>query len=220
LFTCSPHKLTFSIRPASGFVPQNSLGSSETSSFRPRSPDKNKQPRSNLPRSGWSNSHGDFSSPIVDFKFPSPISEIGNSTSLLSYNTPGSTTFAFGDRQPSTTTTESPIPFVFGVSKHSQSQSNRNAKDTRMVNERSPAKPLRPVVPNNQSPQMSQGVNPTKPAISNAPQFGQSSLPQSPLPKISQKHSDMFIQPKARPEHHREDPRQGRSVVMRVGLGH
>jgi hypothetical protein len=89
-----------------------------------------------------------------------------------------------------------------------------------MVNERSPAKaPLRPVIPNDQPPQMSQGSNPAKAVQANAPQFGQSSLPQSPLPKISQKNSSVFIQPKARPEHHREDPRQGRSICMSTGLG-
>ncbi|KAH8816166.1 SNF2 family N-terminal domain-containing protein [Xylogone sp. PMI_703] len=40
-------------------------------------------------------------------------------------------------------------------------------------------------------------------AKSNVPTFGQPSLPQSPLAKIHQKSSNLFIQPKARPEHHR-----------------
>ncbi|KAF8864829.1 hypothetical protein BDZ45DRAFT_581467 [Acephala macrosclerotiorum] len=89
-----------------------------------------------------------------------------------------------------------------------------------MVNERSPAKaPLRPVVPNEQhQSQPDASSKPTTQANlfassllpSSVPQFGQTSLPQSPLNRGSlgsSKQNSMFIQPKTRPELHRDSDR-------------
>lgn len=74
-----------------------------------------------------------------------------------------------------------------------------------MVNERSPAKvPLSTVVPNDQPPKPAEGSLYAPKPVSNVPQFGQTSLPQSPLHKALPKEKSVFIQPKARPEHHRE----------------
>ena len=76
----------------------------------------------------------------------------------------------------------------------------------KMVNERSPAKvPLHPVARPNEK-QHSQAEN-TYPAKPPQPQFGQPTMLHSPLSK--QKESGVFIQPKARPEHHREPPKPG-----------
>ncbi|KAH8684888.1 SNF2 family N-terminal domain-containing protein [Tricladium varicosporioides] len=72
-----------------------------------------------------------------------------------------------------------------------------------MVNERSPAKAaLRPVMPNEQ-PSPTTDSWTTKRAPINTPQFGQPTMPHSPLNRPTSKESGMFIQPKSRPEHHR-----------------
>lgn len=76
-----------------------------------------------------------------------------------------------------------------------------------MVNERSPAKaPLKPVVPNEQPSRMADHSYPSKPQPTTVPRFGQPTLPQSPLHRPAQKESSVFIQPKSRPEHHRDVP--------------
>jgi hypothetical protein len=76
-----------------------------------------------------------------------------------------------------------------------------------MVNERSPATaPLNPVIPNEQPPRMADPSYPSKPQPTTVPQFGQPTLPQSPLHRPAQKQSSVFIQPKSRPEHHRDAP--------------
>jgi hypothetical protein len=75
-----------------------------------------------------------------------------------------------------------------------------------MVNERSPAKvPLMAVGGNEQPVRQAEGGLPSKPAQSTVPQFGQPTLPQSPLYRPARKESSVFIQPKARVEHHRDD---------------
>jgi hypothetical protein len=74
-----------------------------------------------------------------------------------------------------------------------------------MVNERSPAKkPLNSVAANDQPPKMADPSYPSKPQATVVPQFGQPTLPQSPLHRPPQKETNVFIQPKARPEHHRD----------------
>jgi hypothetical protein len=111
-----------------------------------------------------------------------------------SYHTPPSLDFGGGIKS---TDSSCPIPFVFGASKTNQ---------RKMVNERSPAKaPLLPVVPNDQ-PQVRQAES-SKPPPFSVPQFGQPTLPQSPLHRMAPKQSSVFIQPKSRPEHHRDGDR-------------
>ncbi|KAH6713796.1 SNF2 family N-terminal domain-containing protein [Leptodontidium sp. MPI-SDFR-AT-0119] len=73
-----------------------------------------------------------------------------------------------------------------------------------MVNERSPAKaPLQAVMPNEQSPKQAESSHAPKPQ-STVPQFGQPTFPSSPLHRAPVKDSGLFIQPKSRPEHHRD----------------
>ncbi|KUJ23086.1 uncharacterized protein LY89DRAFT_679900 [Mollisia scopiformis] len=86
-----------------------------------------------------------------------------------------------------------------------------------MVNERSPAKaPLRPVAPNEQPQSQSDGSSKplpqpdlfsSRPPPSSVPQFGQPTIPHSPLNRGPSKQSSMFIQPTTRPELHRDADR-------------
>ncbi|CZR51961.1 related to RIS1-similarity to RAD5 protein [Phialocephala subalpina] len=142
------------------------------------------------------------------------LSDLGDSSSL--FNSPLS--FDFG-KAVKPTNKNSPIPFVFGVSSGSHLQKDR-ARTSKMVNERSPAKvPLRPVVGNEQ-PQSQPDASfktttqadlfASRPPPSSVPQFGQPTIPQSPLNKGSlgsSKQNSMFIQPKTRPELHRDADR-------------
>lgn len=129
------------------------------------------------------------------------LSELGDSSSLFSYKTPSD--YEFTGRPVPFSDTKSPIPFVFGVSNKPRSTSRY--KSRKMVNERSPAKaPLLPVMPNDQPPKQAQTSYPAKPA---QPQFGQPTMPHSPLHRPAQKHSNVFYQPKSRPEHHRPSDR-------------
>ncbi|PMD35524.1 hypothetical protein L207DRAFT_533640 [Hyaloscypha variabilis F] len=79
-----------------------------------------------------------------------------------------------------------------------------------MVNERSPAKPppkapLNAIMANEQPAKQIEGSYPFKATQSNVPQFGQPTLPHSPLNRApARESSSVFIQPKSRPEHHRE----------------
>ncbi|CZS96469.1 related to RIS1-similarity to RAD5 protein [Rhynchosporium graminicola] len=71
-----------------------------------------------------------------------------------------------------------------------------------MVNERSPAKaPLQPIILNEQPQKEAESSRSVKP--STVPQFGQPTFPSSPLHRAPVKDSGLFIQPKSRPEHHR-----------------
>lgn len=76
-----------------------------------------------------------------------------------------------------------------------------------MVNERSPAKvPLQAAAANevrraaDDVHRKALGSN----ALSSAPKFGEASLPQSPLFCPPPKEKSVFLQPKNRPEHHRD----------------
>lgn len=150
------------------------------------------------------NTIGSRETPSFSKRPPSPeqstnLSNIGDSSSLFSYRTPPAYEFAGSTDLDSEN--NSPIPFVFGASEPSKEQQGWN----RMVNERSPAKsPLNSIAPNDQPPKMADPSYPSKPQPTAAPQFGLPTLPQSPLHKHAQKESSVFIQPKSRPEHHRD----------------
>lgn len=132
------------------------------------------------------------------------LSELGDSSSLFSIKTDS-------DFEPTSTphlASNSPIPFVLGASKQHSRSLGKGQHKNKMVNERSPAKaPLRPVVPNDQPPRAAESEASSKPAQSTVPQFGQPTMPHSPLRRPAQKESSVFIQPKARPEHHRDSNR-------------
>jgi len=100
------------------------------------------------------------------------------------------------------------LPFVFGITSNGEQRRNTQRK---MVNERSPAKAVpRPGSSDNEkapAPKYNFSSN-----MAEAPRFGQSSLPQSPLhrnPSMKSKEDAMFIKPKSRPEHHRDVDRSG-----------
>ncbi|KAE8453441.1 hypothetical protein EG329_010302 [Mollisiaceae sp. DMI_Dod_QoI] len=148
------------------------------------------------------------------------LSDIGDSSSLFSYNSPVS--FGFGSAA-KPTDTNSPIPFVFGISAHAPRE-KRRTRTNEMVNERSPAKaPLRPVIPNEQAPTQSDSsfkpasqpdLFASRPPPSSVPQFGQPTLPHSPLNRGPSKQSSMFIQPKTRPELHRDSDRPAHTQLQ------
>jgi len=197
------HSIT-NIISRGGFTPHNTLGSKDNPVFTqssPYSPDLPPQPRA----AGHFQWDRQIDSPASIQKFYVPtLSDLGDSSSLFS-NTPPSFNFTGGIN---TKETESPIPFVFGAS---QEERRHLGRDNKMVNERSPAKaPLAPVVPNEQPPRMADSSFPAKPPPSSVPQFGQPTFPNSPLnrpqPQPQPKQSGMFIQPKSRPEHHRDAP--------------
>ncbi|CAL3962539.1 unnamed protein product [Diplocarpon coronariae] len=102
-------------------------------------------------------------------------------------------------------TPDRPISFVFGIS-----QVAEQVHDNVMVNERSPAKaPLQSVMPNQQYSKQSESSYAPKP-LSSIPQFGQPTILSSPLHRSAAKESNLFIQPKSRPEHHRDNERPAR----------
>lgn len=83
-----------------------------------------------------------------------------------------------------------------------------------MVNERAPAEaPLQAVMPNEQSQKQAQSSHAPKPQLT-VPQFGQPTFPSSPLHRAPAKDPGLFIQPKARPEHHREGEKPGMNMGM------
>lgn len=148
------------------------------------------------------------------------LSELGDSSSLFTFNSTAS--FEFGSAIKSTGN-NCPIPFVFGVSKEANLEPEQ-IRQTKMVNERSPAKatkaPLNPVMANEQPPKQSESSYPFKALQSNVPQFGQPTLPQSPLNRApARESSSVFIQPKSRPEHHRDGDKSGiRNLVLLIAL--
>ncbi|KAF4637665.1 hypothetical protein G7Y89_g424 [Cudoniella acicularis] len=209
------------------FAPHNTSSSQETPAFgdqrigcaSKRAPDSTNPSATTT----YSFSEGRFQSPENQQQSHN-LSDLGDSSSIFSFksfqtppssSTPGSTkhtsgplsspktppSFDFTGSVSNLNETDSPIPFVFGASKETS--------QNKMVNERSPAKaPLRPVMANEQPPRIPDGLA-SKPPQSAVPQFGQPTLPHSPLHRPVQKDSGLFIQPKSRPEHHREVDKLG-----------
>jgi hypothetical protein len=188
------------------FTPHNTLASTDRPSFsqrRDKSPDKSYKPQlevfAKTPTSADSLS----------------ICDLSSSSSLFSYNSRGSFEFGRANRPANL---NSPIPFVFGVNSSKSSQ-KRAIKTNKMVNERSPAKaPLRPVVPNDQPQSQADRSSKSipqpdlfasRPPPSSVPQFGQPTLPQSPLNRGPPKQSSVFLKPTTRPELHRDEDRPG-----------
>ena len=187
------------------FTPHNNIRSREPPSFRQRRPDSVDQQNDPYRYADYSIAASTTSDlpPFRRYSL-SPAStsgqhdsQLGDSSSPFSYKTLPS--FDFGSAIKSTQS-NSPIPFVFGAS------SPRHSNHIKMVNERSPAKA---VAPNELPSRQTETSVPAKPPQSSVPQFGQPTLPQSPLNRPPPKQSSVFIQPKSRPEHHRDGDRPG-----------
>lgn len=89
-------------------------------------------------------------------------------------------------------------------------RSRAQSAPRKMVNERSPAKaPLLPLGGNALPPREEDTSYKIKSMQSSVPQFGQPTMPHSPLHRPAQKDSSVFMQPKSRPEHHRDSDRTG-----------
>ncbi|TAQ89367.1 hypothetical protein B7494_g2326 [Chlorociboria aeruginascens] len=181
-----------------GTVPLNTLGSTEPPSFRQYTPNTPEQIR-------------DFrrfiESSTIAFPRERRASNV-DSLSRISSSSPlyDSPRVEFNTK--SKAHRNSPVIYTkINTTKHRQ----RNCANT-MVKERSPAKaPLHPVVPNDQAPKQTESAYASKPQ-SIVPQFGQPTLAQSPLHRPSQKDSNVFIQPKTRPEHHRDGDKAGELI--------
>ncbi|OBT91661.2 hypothetical protein VE01_10347 [Pseudogymnoascus verrucosus] len=153
------------------------------------------------PSSEWSTPHS-----------PS-LSDFGNSTSLFDYHSAESSGFFPESHQ----TTNSPVPAAFGANRKATKGHPQKHSST-MVNERSPAKaPPKPAQYHDPMEPTPLAPYPANPALqapaqpSFAPQFGQPTMPQSPLTKINGQgnktqskyntNSSMFIPTKpARPQ--------------------
>jgi hypothetical protein len=177
----------------------NTLGSTDIPKFKKRNPPNKQDSAKSSAKISTVQYHdfegslrSTFSTPDSSFAQGKTLSELGDSSSLFSYDSP--TSVDFGPR-PSEPRVACPISCVLGAGKA------KDIKNGKMVNERSPAKvPLNPVVPNDQPPKPLEGVKP----LSSAPLFGQTSLPQSQLFRAPPKEKSVFVQPKSRPEHHRD----------------
>ncbi|KAL3422004.1 SNF2 family helicase [Phlyctema vagabunda] len=127
------------------------------------------------------------------------LSELGDSSSLFS-NSPQPYTTALAE---SAKGADSSVVYLYETTSQSPSRNTqRTPHRNNMVNERAPAKaPLRTVDSDDSSASSISNPYPAR-IHANMPQFGQPTLPQSPLPR--QKESNVFIQPKHRTEHHRD----------------
>ncbi|KFX91379.1 hypothetical protein O988_07767, partial [Pseudogymnoascus sp. VKM F-3808] len=141
------------------------------------------------------------------------LSDFGNSTSLFDYHSADSSGFFPESHQ----TTNSPVPAAFGANKRATKVNSQKHTGT-MVNERSPAKappkPAQQQDPNASRPLAPYPANPALQAAAQpsfGPQFGQPTMPQSPLTKGNSQrnqaqskyntNSSMFIPTKpARPQ--------------------
>ncbi|RFU35097.1 hypothetical protein B7463_g1203, partial [Scytalidium lignicola] len=131
----------------------------------------------------------------VEAWYNKPLEELGDSSSLFSE---GSSLFIDTAVIPSGRSTPARI--------HHRPLST--LEKTKMGSDGLPPKvPLNPVNPNDQPPAQNPDTLVFKPTQTNLPKFGQPTLPQSPLAKVHQKSSNVFIQPKTRPEHPRDGDR-------------
>lgn len=210
------------------FTPHNTLASTDRPSFsqrRDKSPGKHhlqeldKSASANITPPELRARRNPAKSPASTTANSRILGDIGDSSSLFSYDSPAYFDFGSAVRP---TNSNSPIPFVFGLSKDGSRHKNP-PKSNKMVNERSPAKaPLHPVVANEQPPTRSDNSSkPTaqpdlfasRPPPSSVLHFGQPTLPHSPLNRGPPKQSSVFIQPKSRPEFHRDAERPGQSFL-------
>ncbi|PBP23233.1 DNA repair protein [Diplocarpon rosae] len=206
------------------FTPHNTITTTDRPSFRRRPPTPPIQKSDSVRAQGTREAINSCSSPLIVRKlFDTPssteriitLSEIGDSSSIFSHDTPVS--FEFGSAV-KIANRDRPIPLIFGTS-----QVAEQIHDSKMVNERSPAKaPRQSVMPNEQYPKQSERSYAPK-SLSSIPQFGQPTMPSSPLHRPAAKDSVLFIQPKSRPEHHRDGEKRAhpmqavKDVTQKIG---
>jgi hypothetical protein len=224
LCICSILKTSQITRHRAGFIPRNNLDSTRTPIFRPQTlPSTDDQEDSHLSTSFYSTS--DLSLHLSHRRRRSEslasthavggktLSELGDSSSLFSFQSPSNCRSASASSP--YIRDQSPIPFELDPYNNPEQFTNRTRQESKMVNERSPAKaPLRPVVPNDQPPpsQEAESSALSKPAQLTSAQFGQHSKPQSTLNRPAHKESNVFMQPKSRPEHHRDTNKPGTTL--------
>lgn len=203
-----------------GFAPRNNLDSKATPIFRPKTPpapvDQESYHLSTSP-CGTNDSSPELPSlshcqrrsetVTSTVNGGKTLSELGDSSSLFFSESPVgyesvSSLSPYAEAHKS-------INFELKLLTKAQPQQARPQHQRNMVNERAPAKaPLRPVIPNEQ-PQSHVGAPPALPKSSQppAPQFGQPSMQATQMNRPAQKESSVFVQPKSRPEHHRDAPK-------------
>ena len=201
-------------RYRTAFIPRNNLDSKKIPIFRPQtppSPDDHED--SYLPTTPYS-AIEQSQHPALQQRPSSrlastteaggkTLSELGDSSSLFSHQSPPDDRSAcasspyLGNR--------SPILLEQGKSNRRRQLQKTGPQVNNMVNERSPAKaPLYPVMANEQPrpPREPESSLLSKPLQATTSQFGLPSMPQSSL--NPPKESNVFFQPKSRPEHHRD----------------
>ena len=198
------------------FTPRNNLDLKKGPIFRPQTPPSPTDQQNFQARTDFSSASGfslhlphiqrgsDPLASIIELSGET-LSELGDSSSLFSLKTPPE--FNSTSTCPQYPRGNSPIPSVLGTLNQHQQLLKEGRQQSKMVNERSPAKaPLLPVAPNEQPHPQTQAESAvlSKPTQVTGPQFGQTSALQSPLQRPPQKESNVFIQPKSRPEHHRD----------------
>jgi hypothetical protein len=203
--------LTWRIRGK--FTPLNTIESTETPNFRDTARDRQQQyhsavetPRGRSPSRLLPYLQRNLDSATAEAQYSPTLSNLGDSSSLFD------SSLEITGRASISTFYNDEEDAALGSKNNTKTIST--AENLKMVKERSPAKvPLRPVEPNDQ-PQPSQG-NPSKP-LSSIPRFGEPTLPQSPLYRSAQQdHSELFIQPKSRPEQHRPKEKHGTSFAAK-----
>ncbi|KAM0134106.1 hypothetical protein ACHAO1_005941 [Botrytis cinerea] len=194
-----------------GFTPLNTIGSTETPKFKRRNRNTNtntlKQQRkfkrvvdtskATTPAIRLSHIHRrTLSSPVTE-NSPS-LSDLGDSTALFD------SSLEIVGRASNSGSARKGTVVVLDTTKYDRYPVGRENK---MVREISPAKVQapRPEEPKDQyRPSQSNTAN----HLSNIPRFGEATLPQSPLNRKSQQqYSELFIQPKSRPEFHKDPER-------------
>jgi len=199
------------------FTPHNRLKEKERPNFRQRKPDSSSQQTSprRVDHTLKTATSLDLPPHRETFYTPEPtsersitLSELGNSSSLFSYDSPASSDFGSAVKPRKS---DLPIPFVFSIA--TEPRRLEGGQNKKMVNERSPAKAsLQAAVLNEQGPKEGESSYAPKPK-STVPQFGQPTFPSSPLHRAPVKDSGLFIQPKSRPEHHRDGDKPGMGMM-------
>ena len=191
------------------FIPRNNLDSKKIPIFRPQTPPSPAgHEDSHLSTRPYNTSHLSQYLPrplsSTNEVFGKTLNELGDSSSLFSLQSPP-------DDWPACTSLlylgdQSPVFLESGEPNKRRQPQKKRGQVNNMVNERSPAKaPLHPVMAGEQhrAPLEAESSLLSKSLQATTPQFGQPNLPQSSLHLPAQKESNVFFQPKSRPEHHR-----------------
>lgn len=202
------------------FIPRNNLDSNNSPpTFRPQTPSTSTD-QSSICSSGAPSLHLPSHSRRWELTASTnevggkSLSELGDSSSLFSFQSPPE--FGSPGVYSPHLKDQTSIPFKLGSSTKHEQRPKGGQLESNMVTERAPAKaPLYPVLPNEKPPppREAEGDIAPKNARLSTPQFGLTSMPQSPLNRSAQKESNVFIQAKSRPEHHRDANNTGMLFV-------